>query len=106
MSGPPIGNSPIHAAGAIDALGTTGKALKNLILPPFGAVGLYTLGLEHQIDATECVVFVTFRGVAGLNHTATVVHTSDEKLEVFVANSMGFPANAAFDIIVFRTRVG
>ena len=106
MSGPPTGSSPLHASGAIDAGGNTGTALRGLSLPLFHLTGLYVLLLEQPIDETECMVLVTFRGLAALDHSAVVEQYDDAEKRVHVRNSLGNPANAAFDVQIIRLRTG
>ena len=106
MSRPPTGSSPIHAAGGIDAGGVSGVAINGLAVPSSHVLGIYPLTLEQPIDAAECVCLVTFRGAGGLDHTCEVTHTSDTVKTVTVNDNAPAAADAAFDILILRTKVG
>ena len=106
MSSPPHGTSPVHAAASISAGGITAIAAFGLEAPGSHVTGNYSVTLKQPIDAAECVCMVTFRDVAGLDHTAAVTHTSDSQKSIAVVDGAGAPADAAFDLLIIRTRVG
>ncbi len=64
-------------------------------------VGTYTLTLDRESPAGECVVLVTPRGGAG-NANAQVTHTSNlvKTITLFVG---AVATDVAFDVIVLRS---
>lgn len=66
-----------------------------------GGVGIYTITLDKEIDAAECVLIATPR--QGVDHTAVVVDTSDAVKTVRTYDgAAGAAADTEFSFVCIR----
>lgn len=100
---------PIQRTDALEAMasvnGGTGAAVvaRGCVTARTG-VGVYTVTLDRDCDAADCVIQATLRGGA-INGGILVTHTSDTVKTVNTSTAAA-AADRDFDISVFRIAAG
>ncbi len=90
--------SALWAAGSISGAGVVVKQ-KGCVLARTG-VGIFTMTLDRDLDAADCVITVTPRGGAG-NANSQVAHTSDtvKGITMFVG---AVATDVGFDVLAWK----
>lgn len=93
--------SALHVMGSVT--GATGAAVFTAggVATARTAKGVYTLTLDQQLDATQCVCFGTTRGAAGAAAEVAIAQTSDGVKTLSIIDNAGAAQDFDFDFIIF-----